>query len=111
MVWVKTLLAENQLYNINDSEEEINPDPLTFFDRNTMRLLYDILNVKLTNGTDFQTFFDLLKSCSEQIDEANRQIDDFISADVLDIFIENFLLGFTNLIHELGFDVISDEIV
>ncbi len=104
------LLLETQSENLDDSDSEMNPDPNKYVDRYTLRYFYDILNVKLTYGTDFQSFYDLLKVVSEDMSQLNESQDDFVIVDVLDIFCENFLKGFNKLILELGFDVVSDEI-
>ena len=78
-----------------------------------MRLLYEVLNVKLTHGIDFQSFFDLMQVCSNNLlgkfvnylgltDE--NSLDDYLHINVLNIFCKNFIRGFSKLIIDLGFD-------
>ncbi len=104
--WIKTMLIQSQ-QTINESEEEVNPDPNKYIDRNTLRLLYEILNVKLTHGIDFQSFFDLMQLVSESANliEADTDIgEDYLHVNVLDLFCKNFIRGFSKLIIDLGFD-------
>ncbi len=108
------MLVESQSQNCSDeSEEDINPDAMIYFGRQALRLLYEILNVKITHGLDFQYFFDLMQVVSEQImtDEHGEIFDDYIHVDVLEYFCKNFIRGFSKLILDLGFDsILLDEI-
>ena len=89
-----------------DSDEDLVPD--NCLDRSTIRLFYDILNVKLTHGIDFQSFFDLLQQVSDTARSNNTgrdyTHDDYLHESVLDIFCKNFIRGFSKLIVDLGFD-------
>lgn len=100
--------------NVNESEEEINPDPFKFIDRNTLRLLYEVLNVKLTHGIDFQSFFDLMQLVSENLgfmEGDPEALEDYLHVNVLDLFCRNFIRGFSKLIVDLGFDnILLDDI-
>jgi hypothetical protein len=111
--WIKVMLLATQK-NMDESEGDINPDPEKYVDHNTMRVLYEILNVKLTHGIDFQSFFDLLYLVSENMGLVKgnpEQLEDYLHIDVLDIFCKNFIRGFSKLIVDLGFDnVLYDEI-
>ena len=79
-----------------------------------MHLLYEILNVKLTHGIDFQSFFDIVQLASESL-ESNElgaeSLEDYVHIKVIDIFCKNFIRGFSKLIIDLGFEnFIFDEI-
>lgn len=94
--------------------DEINLDPRSYLDRQTIHLLFEILNIKLTHGIDFQSFYDIFQVASESL-EINEQnldsIDDFIHVKIIDIFCKNFIRGFSKLIIELGFEhFLFDEI-
>lgn len=104
------MLLQVQATRLNDSESEINPDPDRYIDRYTLRLFYDIQNIKTTQGTDYQTFFELLKAASEEIDKEQIEIEDYVLVDVLDTFCDSFLKGLFKLLEELGFDVVIDDI-
>jgi hypothetical protein len=99
---------------VNDSDDYVNPDPSKFIDRHTLKLFYDILNVKLTHGIDFPSFFDLLQLVSTDmklIEEDNESMEDYLHVDVLQNFCKNFIRGFSKLIIDLGFDIfLLDEI-
>lgn len=106
--WIKTLLIETQINRSpNEDDDEPNPDPTKYIDRTTLNLLYEILNVKLTHGIGFKTFFDLMQAVSEDmglIDIPDNE-EDYVHIDVLEIFCKNFIRGFSKLIVDLGFDV------
>lgn len=100
---------ETQSNDINDSDDEINPDPSKYIDRNTLRLLFEILNVKITHGIDFQSFFDLMQQSSESNDGELEQ-EDYLNINTLDLFCKYFIRGFSKLIIDLGFDsLLLDE--
>lgn len=92
----------------HESQEDINPDPANFIGRHTLKLFYEILNVKITHGVDFQSFFDLMQLVSETSEvaefEDNEAMEDYIHITVLDFFCKNFIRGFSKLIIDLGFD-------
>jgi len=101
------LIEAQSAINTDESEEDINPDPNKYIGRHTLRLLYEILNVKLTHGIDFQYYFDLMQVVSEQTgftEEDNIAFEDFIGVNVLEFFCKNFIRGFSKLIIDLGFD-------
>jgi hypothetical protein len=105
--WIKTLLIETQMEKQPNDDEEVNPDPAKYLDTTTLNLLYEILNVKLTHGIGFKTFFDLMQEVSEDmglIDIPDSE-EDYVHVDVLEIFCKNFIRGFSKLIVDLGFDV------
>jgi hypothetical protein len=113
--WIKTLLIETQInQNENDEDDEENPDPTKYIDRSTLNLLYEVLNVKLTHGINFQSFFDLMQLASEQMglmQNDYESMEDFLHIEVLNIFCKNFIRGFSKLIIDLGFDdMLIDEI-
>ena len=86
---------------------DLNPDPKYYIDRHTLHLLYEICSIKLTQGLDFQSFFDILQVASEslELNEYNiDSIDDYLHIKVIDIFCKNFIRGFSKLIIDLGFE-------
>jgi len=65
------------------------------------------LNIKLTHGIDYQSFYDIFQVASEslEVNEPNFDlIDDYIHVDIIDVFCKNFIRGFSKLIIELGFE-------
>ncbi len=96
-----------------------------YIDNTTLKLLYDVLNIKLTHGIEFQFFFDLMQTVSENLglnsaksenfddeeDEINSNPKEYLHVNVLNIFCKNFIKGFSKLIIDLGFDnFLLDEI-
>lgn len=72
-----------------------------------MHLLFEILNIKLTHGIDFQSFYDIFQVASESLEQNEPNldsIDDYIHIDMIDVFCKNFIRGFSKLIIELGFE-------
>ena len=111
--WIKKLMinsSENEIgvhnnTNHNESDEEsINPDPNRYVDRRDLRLLYDVLNVKTTHGIDFQSFFELMKITSDEMEDESLRNEEFVLITVLDYFCINFIRGFSKLILDLGFE-------
>ena len=72
-------------------------------------MLYDVLNVKTTHGIDFQSFFELMKIASDDMEEDTSGNDDFVLLSVLDFFCVNFIRGFNKLILDLGFDSFEND--
>ena len=72
-----------------------------------MNLLYEILNLKLTYGIGFKTFYDLMQANSEDMTliEVPDCEEFYVHMDVLHIFCRNFIIRFSKLIVDLGFDV------
>ena len=60
-------------------------------------MLYDVLNVKTTHGIDFQSFFELMKIASDDMEEDTSGNNDFILLSVLDFFCVNIIIGFNKL--------------
>jgi hypothetical protein len=106
------MLIETQINKIIGDDDETNPDPCKYIDRNTLNLLYEVLNVKLTHGISFQSFFDLMQLVSEELGLiCIDSEDDYLHVDVLDIFCKHFIRGFSRLIVDLGFDdILVDDI-
>ena len=113
IAWIKKLIinsSENEIdlhnnTNHNESDEEsINPDPNRYVDRRDLRLLYDVLNVKTTHGIDFQSFFELMKITSDEMEDESLRNEEFVLITVLDYFCINFIRGFSKLILDLGFE-------
>ena len=106
----KSLQNDSNINNTNiESDEDFNPDPSKYIDRNNLRMLYDVLNVKTTHGIDFQSFFELMKIASDDMEEDTSGNDDFVLLSVLDFFCVNFIRGFNKLILDLGFDSFEND--
>ena len=104
-------LNNDSNYNNLESEEEENPDPNKYIDRQVLMNLYNVLNVSTTHGIDFQSFFELMKMTSndmEEIDVSNTN-DDYVLVSVLEFFCVNFIRGFSKLILDLGFDTFMEN--
>ena len=94
---------------LSESEDDYNPDPSKYVDRTILRTLYDVLNVSTTHGIDFQSFFELMKINSDEIEENSEGNEEFILISVLEFFCRNFIRGFNKLIYDLGFESIIDN--
>ena len=95
---------------LSESEDEYNPDPPKYVDRSILRTLYDVLNVSTTHGIDFQSFFELMKINSDELEENSEGNEEFILISVLEFFCKNFIRGFNKLIYDLGFEsIINNE--
>ena len=94
---------------LSESEDEYNPDPPKYVDRSILRTLYDVLNVSTTHGIDFQSFFELMKINSDELDENSEGNEEFILISVLEFFCKNFIRGFNKLIYDLGFESIINN--
>ena len=106
--------SNNNMNNTNsnilsESEDEYNPDPPKYVDRSILRTLYDVLNVSTTHGIDFQSFFELMKINSDELEENSEGNEQFILISVLEFFCRNFIRGFNKLIYDLGFESIIDN--
>ena len=93
---------------LSESEDDYNPDPSKYVDRTILRSLYDVLNVSTTHGIDFQSFFELMKINSDEIEENSEGNEEFVLISVLEFFCQNFIRGFNKLIYDLGFESIMD---
>ena len=94
---------------LSESEDDYNPDPSKYVDRSILRTLYDVLNVSTTHGIDFQSFFELMKINSDELEENSEGNEEFILISVLEFFCRNFIRGFNKLIYDLGFESIIDN--
>ena len=94
---------------LSESEDDYNPDPSKYVDRSILRTLYDVLNVSTTHGIDFQSFFELMKINSDELDENSEGNEEFILISVLEFFCKNFIRGFNKLIYDLGFESIINN--
>lgn len=107
--WVKKLIIKTENNDLNKTESDddsVNPDPNKYIDRSCLRTLYDVLNVKNTHGIDFQSFFELMKITSDDLEEEGNtnENEEFVLIAVLDFFCLHFIRGFTKLSIDLGFD-------
>ena len=110
--------AKNNIGNGNNTnsnilseseDDEYNPDPTKYVDRSILRTLYDVLNVSTSHKIDFQSFFELMKINSDELEENSEGNEEFILISVLEFFCRNFIRGFNKLIYDLGFESIIDN--
>ena len=105
VAWIKKLVINNNEKIEDESDEDTeNPDPMKYVDRTNLKMLYDVLNVKTTHGIDFQSFFELMKITSDDMEEEGTANEEFVLISVLDFFCVNFIRGFSKLILDLGVD-------
>ena len=95
---------------LSESEDdEYNPDPNKYVDRSILRTLYDVLNVSTSHKIDFQSFFELMKINSDELEENSEGNEEFVLISVLEFFCKNFIRGFNKLIFDLGLDSIVEN--
>jgi hypothetical protein len=95
---------------LSESEEdEYNPDPSKYVDRSILRTLYDVLNVSTSHKIDFQSFFELMKINSDELEENSEGNEEFVLISVLEFFCKNFIRGFNKLIFDLGLESIIEN--
>lgn len=95
---------------LSESEDdEYNPDPSKYVDRSILRTLYDVLNVSTSHKIDFQSFFELMKINSDELEENSEGNEEFVLISVLEFFCKNFIRGFNKLIFDLGLDSIVEN--
>ena len=95
---------------LSESEEdEYNPDPSKYVDRSILRTLYDVLNVSTSHKIDFQSFFELMKINSDELEENSEGNEEFVLISVLEFFCKNFIRGFNKLIFDLGLNSIVEN--
>ena len=90
-------------------EDEYNPDPSKYVDRSILRTLYDVLNVSTSHKIDFQSFFELMKINSDELEENSEGNEEFVLISVLEFFCKNFIRGFNKLIFDLGLESIIEN--
>ena len=103
--------ANNTNSNIlsESEDDEFNPDPSKYVDRSILRTLYDVLNVSTSHKIDFQSFFELMKINSDELEENSEGNEEFVLISVLEFFCKNFIRGFNKLIFDLGLESIIDN--
>ena len=95
---------------LSESEEDdYNPDPSKYVDRSILRILYDVLNVSTSHKIDFQSFFELMKINSDELEENSEGNEEFVLISVLEFFCKNFIRGFNKLIFDLGLESIVEN--
>ena len=95
---------------LSESEDdEYNPDPTKYVDRSILRTLYDVLNVSTSHKIDFQSFFELMKINSDELEENSEGNEEFVLISVLEFFCKNFIRGFNKLIFDLGLESIVEN--
>mmetsp|Transcript_14550 Transcript_14550/g.17627 ORF Transcript_14550/g.17627 Transcript_14550/m.17627 type:complete len:218 (+) Transcript_14550:206-859(+) len=91
--WFGALVLNNEK-EVHTFEEHTG---VTFVTRDTLQIIYEILNVTETHGMDFQSFFDLLQRVGEEkgtMDLENEALDDYAPLDVIEDFAGKFIGGF-----------------
>ena len=110
--------AKNNIGNGNNTnsnilseseDDEYNPDPTKYVDRSILRTLYDVLNVSTSHKIDFQSFFELMKINSDELEENSERNEEFVLISVLEFFCKNFIRGFNKLIFDLGLESIVEN--
>lgn len=73
----------------------------------SVKVLYEVLQLRVMSALDIQQFFDLLQQCGEEsglmaLDQ--EELDEFVPVSVCLEFVMNFLRGFKKLMAEVGLD-------
>ena len=99
----------NSIILSESEEDDYNPDPSKYVDRSILRILYDVLNVSTSHKIDFQSFFELMKINSDELEENSEGNEEFVLISVLEFFCKNFIRGFNKLIFDLGLESIVEN--
>eukprot|EP00347_Sterkiella_histriomuscorum_P012640 403367795 len=80
----------------------------------TIKALYEILNVRQTHNIEFQSFFALMQQTGEEmglmsVEEEDQ--DDYVPLPVIQLFAKNFIQGFSKLMSEIGFIINNDSVL
>eukprot|EP00826_Nyctotherus_ovalis_P046503 TRINITY_DN5262_c0_g2_i17.p1 TRINITY_DN5262_c0_g2~~TRINITY_DN5262_c0_g2_i17.p1 ORF type:complete len:222 (+),score=52.42 TRINITY_DN5262_c0_g2_i17:128-793(+) len=79
---------------------------IPFIRSETVKVFYEILNVRVTHNVSFQAFLALLHQAAEEEGlmtlEAEAQ-DDYVALDIIQQFSRDFIRGFSKLMLEVGF--------
>ena len=104
VAWIGRLLYENRdVFYFEDKPG------VTYIKMDTIKSLYDLLNVKVMNEVSVQEFFDLLQQCGEenkQMELQYQELDEYVPLGVCQEFVRQFLGGFVGLAKELEYDSI-----
>ncbi len=101
IAWVGRVLYEDQPVS---TFEEV--PGVAFIKSETIKVFFEILNVRVTHNLEFQQFFDLLQQAAEEESLMNLEVeaqDDYVPLDVVQQFARDFIRGFSKLMLEVGF--------
>lgn len=100
VAWLQRLLYENQSVKYFEANPEI-----PFLRAETIKCLYEMLNMRQTHNIEFQVFLSLLQKTAEEKElmTQEEEMDDFVPLPVITNFAEHFIRGFGKLMSELGF--------
>lgn len=104
IAWIGRLLYENE--EVSYFQDKIH---VPFIKIDTLKLLYEIFNLKSMNGMDIQNFIDLLQQCGEEqgiMALECEELDEYVPLIICQQFSKEFFKGLTKLMKEIGFDVI-----
>eukprot|EP00276_Gloeochaete_wittrockiana_P009732 CAMPEP_0184647952 /NCGR_PEP_ID=MMETSP0308-20130426/5001_1 /TAXON_ID=38269 /ORGANISM="Gloeochaete witrockiana, Strain SAG 46.84" /LENGTH=235 /DNA_ID=CAMNT_0027079393 /DNA_START=13 /DNA_END=723 /DNA_ORIENTATION=+ len=77
-----------------------------FVNRDVIKTVHEIMNVRASYGIEFQDLFDLMQRVGEDMGTMtldDEQLDDVVPLSVLRKFFHDFTVGFMQLMTELGF--------
>ena len=102
VAWIGRLLYEDRpIATFNEAPG------IPFIKSDTIKVFYEILNVRVTHNIDFQVFLAWLQQAAEEqelmILEAEAQ-DDYVALDIVQQFARDFIRGFSKLMLEVGFN-------
>ena len=104
VAWVGRLLYENEEVVYFPSNHEV-----AFIKIESVKLIYEIFDVKTMNGMDIQAFIDLLHQCGEEAGLMAlecEEYDQYVPLIVCQDFAKEFIRGLTKLMKEIGFDFV-----
>jgi len=102
VAWVGRILYEDQ--PVANFEEV---PGISFIKSDTIKVIYEILNVRVTHNLEFQQFLDLLQQSAEEEGLMNIEVeaqDDYVPLDIMQQFVRDFIRGFSKLMLEVGFN-------
>lgn len=102
VAWIGRLLYENEEVSYFDNKSSV-----AFIKVDTVKLLYEVFNLKVMNGMNVQRFFHLLQLVGEELGLMAlecEELDDYVPLVICQDFSREFLKGFSKLMKEIGFD-------
>lgn len=105
VAWIGRLLYENEEVSYFQNKPEI-----PFIKIDTLKLLYEIFNLKAMNGMDIQNFIDLLQQCGEENELMAlecEELDEYVPLIICQEFAREFIKGLIKLMKEIGFDALE----
>lgn len=103
VAWVGKILYEDDGVSFFEQLPEV-----AYVKLSSVKVLYDILNVKILSGMSIQKLFDLLQSAGEELGLMILQceeLDEYVPLVVCQEFAREFLKGFKKLAVEVGLSV------